>query len=92
MVGRWGGVCALVVGVLGGGGTALAVPGGMLSCRTGAPPPPPGQSRGFGSDFRFPDQAGAGGATPAGAAPAAAPAGGAFASAGAAEEEDDLYA
>eukprot|EP00887_Chlorella_sp_A99_P002857 scaffold6.g2857.t1 len=51
------------------------------------------QSRGFGSDFRFPDQiGGGGGGAPAGAAPAgAAPAAGAFASAGAAEEEDDLY-
>lgn len=49
------------------------------------------QSRGFGSEFRFPDQAG--GAAPA-AAGAAAPAAaaGAFASAGAAaDDDDDLY-
>ena len=48
------------------------------------------QSRGFGSEFRFPDAAG--GVAPA-AAGAAAPAAaaGTFASAGAADEDDDLY-
>jgi hypothetical protein len=48
------------------------------------------QSRGFGSDFRFPDAPGGGGAAPAAAAPAAA-AGGAFASGAAADDDDDLY-
>jgi transitional endoplasmic reticulum ATPase len=49
------------------------------------------QSRGFGTDFRFPEQAGGGGGgAPAGGAPAAG--GGAFASGGAAaEDDDDLY-
>jgi transitional endoplasmic reticulum ATPase len=48
------------------------------------------QSRGFGTDFRFPDQAAGGGGAPAAAAPGAG--GGAFASGGAAaEEDDDLY-
>jgi transitional endoplasmic reticulum ATPase len=50
------------------------------------------QSRGFGSDFRFPDGAApgsaAGGAAPSAAAPAAGA--GAFASA-AGDDEDDLY-
>ncbi len=47
------------------------------------------QSRGFGSDFRFPDApaGGAGGATPAAAAAGA----GAFASGAAADDDDDLY-
>ncbi len=48
------------------------------------------QSRGFGSDFRFPDAGGAAAAAP-GAAAAPAAAAGTFASAGAADEEDDLY-
>jgi len=46
------------------------------------------QSRGFGSDFRFPDAPAGGGA--AAASPAAA-AGGAFASGAAADDDDDLY-
>jgi hypothetical protein len=51
------------------------------------------QSRGFGSEFRFPDAVG-GSAPPAGgAAPAAAggAAGNAFASGAAADDDDDLY-
>jgi transitional endoplasmic reticulum ATPase len=48
------------------------------------------QSRGFGSDFRFPDAPGGGGGAPAAAA-AAAPAAGAFASGAAADDDDDLY-
>eukprot|EP00878_Enallax_costatus_P000446 GHUV01000537.1.p1 GENE.GHUV01000537.1~~GHUV01000537.1.p1 ORF type:complete len:820 (+),score=314.21 GHUV01000537.1:161-2620(+) len=48
------------------------------------------QSRGFGSDFRFPD--GVGGSAPAAAAAPAAPAAGnAFASGAAADDDDDLY-
>lgn len=51
------------------------------------------QSRGFGSDFRFPE-GGVGGAAPAAAAGGgapAAPAAGAFASGAAADDDDDLY-
>lgn len=47
------------------------------------------QSRGFGSEFRFPDQPGG---PAAAAAPAAAPAVGGFpAAAAAADDDDDLY-
>lgn len=50
------------------------------------------QSRGFGSDFRFPDAPGAAAAGAAPGATTAAPATGAFASAGAAaDDDDDLY-
>lgn len=52
-------------------------------------PVPLPQSRGFGSEFRFPDQVGGAGPAAAGAAPAAAA--GTFASAGAADDDDDLY-
>lgn len=52
------------------------------------------QSRGFGSDFRFPE-GGVGGAAPgaaaAGGAPAAPAGGNAFASGAAADDDDDLY-
>ncbi|KAL4457784.1 hypothetical protein ABPG75_012649 [Micractinium tetrahymenae] len=50
------------------------------------------QSRGFGSEFRFPDQAGGAAPAAAGAAAAPAAAAGAFASAAAADDDDDLYA
>lgn len=50
------------------------------------------QSRGFGTDFRFPEQAGGSGAgAPAAAAAAPAAGGGAFASGAAADDDDDLY-
>ncbi|PSC71455.1 cell division cycle 48-like protein [Micractinium conductrix] len=48
------------------------------------------QSRGFGSDFRFPDAPGAA-APAAGAAAPASAAAGTFASAAAADDDDDLY-
>jgi transitional endoplasmic reticulum ATPase len=52
------------------------------------------QSRGFGSEFRFPDAVGGSAAPAGGAAPAAAAggaAGNAFASGAAADDDDDLY-
>ena len=48
------------------------------------------QSRGFGSEFRFPDRP-AGATTPAGEAAAAAATAPGFAGANGGEEEDDLY-
>lgn len=55
-------------------------------CPSTSPP----QSRGFGSDFRFPDAPGAA-APAAGAAAPASAAAGTFASAAAADDDDDLY-
>jgi transitional endoplasmic reticulum ATPase len=53
------------------------------------------QSRGFGSEFRFPDAVGGSGAPTAAAAPTAATTAaggtGAFASGAAADDDDDLY-
>jgi transitional endoplasmic reticulum ATPase len=67
------------------------VAGHVPKCTDQLPTPlPPPQSRGFGSEFRFPDQAG-GGAAPAAAGAAPAAAAGTFASAVAADDDDDLY-